>query len=238
MYTDNTLLTSGKYKFVRLCHVPSKYLLGIYQSNNQQDKELYSYISSNLDRIKTKKNVKEQIQKVTMLCNKITYCSEKEAKQTLHRIEKTKQEHKKPKRAYECAKCSGWHLTAIPYEKWYANQRPAGVLRIMKEIQPLSMMEEIETTDHVKVKHNSTIPEKTNCEKFSYKSEKEARINVQKIEKSVPEFRNPVRAYPCQKCGGWHLTSVPYEKWEVSFKRADILNQMQWLQAGGHYRFH
>ena len=61
---------------------------------------------------------------------------------------------------------------------------------------------------------------------------------MQNIEKKVPEFKKPVRAYSCQKCGGWHLTSVPYERWEVSFKRADVLNQMQWLQAGGHYRFH
>jgi uncharacterized protein YjhX (UPF0386 family) len=37
---------------------------------------------------------------------------------------------------------------------------------------------------------------------------------VAKARESVQENKKPVRAYECEKCSGWHLTSIPHERWE------------------------
>lgn len=46
--------------------------------------------------------------------------------------------------------------------------------------------------------------------KLVYVSEKEAKDELILIKQSDSE-KKPVRAYECEKCGGWHLTSIPYE---------------------------
>lgn len=118
MYTDDTLLTHGKYKFIALCRIPAKYLLNVYNSKNPTDKDLNEYIERNLDIIKARQNglITSPVLKVT--CEKIIYISKKEAKLEINRIKLKVQENKKPIRTYECEKCGGWHLTSIPIEDW------------------------------------------------------------------------------------------------------------------------
>ena len=55
------------------------------------------------------------------ICEKVIYLSKKEARDALRHARNTQQEHKKPVRSYECDKCSFWHLTSLPYEKWKEN---------------------------------------------------------------------------------------------------------------------
>lgn len=118
MYTDKTPLTFGKYKFVQLCRVPAEYLLNIYNAKNSKDKELIEYIENNLEKIKARQEGKIITPELKKVCEKITYVSEKDAKYEINKIREKEQEHKKPVRAYECVKCSGWHLTSIPFEQW------------------------------------------------------------------------------------------------------------------------
>lgn len=118
MYTDETPLTFGKHKFVRLCRVPAEYLLNIYKTKNIKDKELIDYIEKNLEKIIARQEGKIIAPKLEKTCEKITYISEKDAKFEINKIREKEQEHKKPVRAYECQKCGGWHLTSIPFEKW------------------------------------------------------------------------------------------------------------------------
>lgn len=121
-YSDTTLLTTGKYKFVALCRIPPKYLLDIYNKENRNgkypDQELIAYIEKNLERLKAKHTGKEVAPKLERVCEKFVYPSRKDAKIELKKIRKIIQEHKKPIREYECDKCGGWHLTSIPYEVW------------------------------------------------------------------------------------------------------------------------
>ncbi|MGZ4056367.1 MAG: hypothetical protein ACXVDZ_18260 [Bacteroidia bacterium] len=118
MYTDETLLTFGKHKFVRLCRVPADYLLNIYKDKNCQDKELLLYIENNLNKIKARQEGKIVVPELKKVCEKITYISEKDAKHEIKKIREKEQEHKKPVRSYGCEKCGGWHLTSIPFEEW------------------------------------------------------------------------------------------------------------------------
>jgi uncharacterized protein (DUF3820 family) len=117
MHTDDTILTTGKYKFTRLCRVPPDYLLAVYKDKNFPDKELAEYVRENIGRIMQRKRGEVPTPELKRICEKITYLSEKDAKFVIAKARDNVQENKKPVRAYECEKCSGWHLTSIPYEK-------------------------------------------------------------------------------------------------------------------------
>ena len=116
-YTDDTLLTTGKYSFTKLARVPAKYLLAIYKNKTIKDESLYSYIEENLERIKSRLNEPIPLPEIE-LCEKTTYFSIKEAKCALTIINQDEREHKKPVRVYECLKCGGWHLTSITLDEW------------------------------------------------------------------------------------------------------------------------
>lgn len=118
MYTDDTILTVGKYKFVRLSRVPPEYIIKLYETKGYPNQELKEYIEANIEKIKARQAGLIPTPEIELPCEKITYASEKIAKDSLHFIQALKQEHKKPVQAYECAKCGGWHLTSIPYEEW------------------------------------------------------------------------------------------------------------------------
>ena len=117
-YDDNTILTFGKYKFTKLCRVPPDYLLSIYKDKNCPHKELVDYVHENIGRIMQRKRGEVPTPKLTMICDKIPYPTEKAAKFEINRIKVLEQENKKPVRCYECDKCSAWHLTSIPHEEW------------------------------------------------------------------------------------------------------------------------
>ncbi len=136
MYTDDTILTFGKYKFIKLCRVPADYLLAFHKQYNpnhkKANKELFEYIENNLEKIKARQEGKiisppleigykttgRFVQLVCKDSNKIIFPSEKDAKHEIRRIQNLEQENKKPVRAYECEKCGGWHLTSISFERW------------------------------------------------------------------------------------------------------------------------
>lgn len=109
-YSDNTILTFGKYKFTRLCNVPKEYLIRIYEKNNCPDKKLYEWINNNIHRITNGLDAKP----VKKICYKITYESENAAKSHLKSIKNNSDTNRSiiPVRAYECPLCSGWHLTS------------------------------------------------------------------------------------------------------------------------------
>jgi len=121
-YNDNTLLKLGENKFVSLCRVNPTHLLQIYKKGKKNpakaNNALMVYIEKNMDKINARLKGILPIPKLEIRCVKQVFPSEKSAKEKLGLIEKTKQEHKKPIRVYECEKCSGWHLTSIPIKEW------------------------------------------------------------------------------------------------------------------------
>ncbi len=54
----------------------------------------------------------------------------------------------------------------------------------------------------------------TATDKVIYPSEKDAKHEINKIKSYMQGGKKPERAYECEKCGGWHLTSIPHEQWE------------------------
>lgn len=131
MFTDDTLLTFGKYKFVRLCRVPPEYLLAIHKNKtalsrevmleipSATGKELLEYIEANLERIQARQRGEIDAPEIELTCEKLPFPNEKAAKAEIRRIQAREQENqKKPVRAYECEKCSAWHLTSITIEVW------------------------------------------------------------------------------------------------------------------------
>ena len=57
-------------------------------------------------------------------------------------------------------------------------------------------------------------PRPRECKKFSYPSEKDAKYEIKKIRGREQEYKKPVRAYECEVCGCWHLTSIAHEDWK------------------------
>ncbi|WP_166919854.1 hypothetical protein [Flavobacterium poyangense] len=114
MYTEKSILTLGKFKFKLLKNVPKEYLISIYENQNPFYPELLKYVNANIDSIKNKVETIENT-----VCNKQDYFNQKIAKQKLLEIKNNPQRHKKPIRAYECHKCSNWHLTSKPFKKKY-----------------------------------------------------------------------------------------------------------------------
>lgn len=116
MYTDNSILTFGKYKFKKLSQIPFEYLVRIYENKSTNDKELMEYVGN---RMKLKEQHKDIIHDEVKICDKFTFITEKVAKDRLKEILSKKDNIvKKPVRTYECEKCGGWHLTAISYEEY------------------------------------------------------------------------------------------------------------------------
>lgn len=115
MYNDQTILTSGRYKFKRLINIPADYLLNILKSGCH-DNMLCEYIAANKERIESPEWGKEQ--EVSRVCGKIYFCDEKTAKEYMNtKAWKWRNGHK-PVRAYECDKCGAWHTTSIPHNEW------------------------------------------------------------------------------------------------------------------------
>lgn len=129
MYTDETVLNYGKYKGKMIKDVPKDYLVNVHITGGDEHAELKEYIEANLDKLpgltmlswfKKKRDVM-----VTFICNKRTFPTKKTAMDSI--IKPTSKNQKKaPIRAYECPKCSGWHLTSMPIElfKEIKNNKP------------------------------------------------------------------------------------------------------------------
>ena len=111
MYTEETILTFGKYKFQRIKNVPLHYLQKMYDNpNGCPDAELVDFLKTHPGILLN--IIRDEAPPPDFICSKITYPSEAEAKFHLRNIKNRGGDHKKPYRAYECPDCSGWHLTS------------------------------------------------------------------------------------------------------------------------------
>lgn len=113
-YTDQTVLTFGKYKFASLCRVSPGYLLDIFKNKSYPNNDLKGYIENNIDLILSRERGTALISVLELPCSKIQFATEALAKEELRRIQSLNQEGVKPVRAYECPQCSAWHLTKKP----------------------------------------------------------------------------------------------------------------------------
>jgi C4-type Zn-finger protein len=55
------------------------------------------------------------------------------------------------------------------------------------------------------------------CNKFCYNDKKEAITDLHKIKNAPNEGKKPVRAYQCDRCPYWHLTSQTIEEGTPNF---------------------
>ena len=115
-YTDNTILTKGKYKFTKLCRVPPEHLISLFNHGDKTDLDLYNYVKENAVKILLRLNGEIETPRF-IKCQKISFENEKEAKKEIRRIAETESKQK-PQRAYECSKCGGWHLTSKTIEEY------------------------------------------------------------------------------------------------------------------------
>lgn len=120
MLNDNSLIPFGRYKFTAICRVPVDYLLkqGENKGKDPFYVELREYINENSEKLIARKLGVIETPKFEYPCKKISYASEKIAKEVLNNIKVIEQSHKKPCRAYECEICSGWHLTSKTLEDY------------------------------------------------------------------------------------------------------------------------
>lgn len=49
------------------------------------------------------------------------------------------------------------------------------------------------------------------CKKTKYASAKWALLDIDRINKKSTRYKLPIRAYLCQFCGAWHITSEEYK---------------------------
>lgn len=119
MYTDDAILTFGKYKFTKLKQIPFEYLDALSKSCRciPFPEEFNKYVEQR--RVKADPIEVLKSPEVGFVCEKITYANQKIAKIALKRIRNicATKGGKAPIRTYECEKCSGWHLTSKPLLK-------------------------------------------------------------------------------------------------------------------------
>lgn len=119
MYTDDSIMPNGKYKAWRLKDIPVKYFTTIWDNGGGGNPLLGEYIKNNLDRFRLtgKYSLEPPSAPITFSCKKRTYATKKIALENIIKP-KSKQIKKAPIRAYECKKCSGWHLTSKEYDEY------------------------------------------------------------------------------------------------------------------------
>lgn len=63
------------------------------------------------------------------------------------------------------------------------------------------------------------------CTKVYFADEKNANDYIDKLQKTSIRKLKPVRAYLCEKCFNWHLTSIEsYENMQLVYKERQINN--------------
>lgn len=120
VYTDDTILTWGKYKFTRLKNIPASWLVSKHNNNGIHDRVLVQWVADNLERLKERaeQEIGKKFHKVIApppVCDKYQYASEEQAKKHLREIHnkgKNSEGHVLPIRAYKCNECPFWHLTS------------------------------------------------------------------------------------------------------------------------------
>lgn len=125
MFDEKTPLPFGKYKGYLIADVPAVYLMSIYRSfkDDPTKKDLMEYVGARIDQLDPTgllrpREITPVREIVLPKCSKKAYITRKEAKDALKKIRADKSTSKKPIRSYECPKCSYWHLTSKPLEKF------------------------------------------------------------------------------------------------------------------------
>lgn len=117
MYTEDTVLSYGKYKGKMIKDIPKDYMINVHITGGEEHAELKKYIEANLDKYPGLPFLswfnKKSYVMVTLKCTKRTYPTKKSAMDSIVKP-KSKTDKKAPIRAYECPICSGWHLTSKP----------------------------------------------------------------------------------------------------------------------------
>lgn len=52
------------------------------------------------------------------------------------------------------------------------------------------------------------------CHKTTFEKEKTAKARIAEIAASRGRHTKPIRAYHCERCGGWHLTSWAFKRFK------------------------
>jgi hypothetical protein len=120
MYTDETILSYGRYKDKMLKDIPREYFINVYKSAGEEHAVLKQYVDANKEKypelaIFFLRN--NAVPPVTFICNKRTYPTRKAAMDSIVKPT-SKPKRPVPIRAYECPECSGWHLTSKEIEKF------------------------------------------------------------------------------------------------------------------------
>lgn len=126
MYTDETIMPYGGYRGYPIKNIPIKYFENVLKNKKDARPELIEYIMANAKRLNIaipnytpKLNLPKYVRAedlIPFICDKKTFPTKKDAQNSLKTIRSVGGEHKKPQRAYECPKCSGWHLTSMDIE--------------------------------------------------------------------------------------------------------------------------
>jgi uncharacterized protein (DUF3820 family) len=59
------------------------------------------------------------------------------------------------------------------------------------------------------------------CDKITYTSESDAKRVLKSIREQEQSHKKPIRAYECNKCGGWHLTSKTIEEYKSKLAKQE-----------------
>lgn len=123
IYNDESKVSIGlRYHGCKIKEIPAKYLLD--NQFKSEDQDFLNYIKLNLNRLHGRYRMELQSKRTmlsdipTFICSKKTFPTKKMA---LDAILKRPTKKKKPIRAYECKRCSGWHLTSKTYEEYLEN---------------------------------------------------------------------------------------------------------------------
>lgn len=118
MYSFDTIIDKGRYKFYRLGDIPATYFMTIWENQKGGgEPNMKEFITTNLNLIKERKNLmlSPKLGK-KFICTKRYFPTKQDAKNSLSKIREVNQTEDRPVRAYECEYCSGWHLTSMPIE--------------------------------------------------------------------------------------------------------------------------
>lgn len=110
-YNDTSVLTQGKYKYIPLKEIDAEHLLKLYKNGCNGDKALRKYIEDNYEAIGTRVGV--SVDRSSPTCTKKSYIDKKAANAHIKWIQNTNKESYVPVRAYQCDKCTSWHITSI-----------------------------------------------------------------------------------------------------------------------------
>ncbi len=168
-YTDESILTFGKYSFRKLCKVPVDYLLQLYKDCSSPDSVM-----------KGGDLYKNMYKKDELL---IEYIED-----NLERLLASSQTDK-----FKSFKAKEHILNINPHRKSKdQNYMGLGTRLIGNRVQ-------------------------ITCEqtgKLIYPSQKDAKYEINRIQKLSGVYKKPKRSYECEFCGGWHLTSISMEDWK------------------------